>query len=224
MPCWTSVGMFVLIVTNWMLCYSFSATRRRTSRRCRWRTLPSHRRLDPGQFASKGKPTYKTQPNVLHFYFLYIMYLSFKYYINWVGIIVVVLGKPPYTLYPSTVLIIQLLPSHVHLWHCGICNGGPRKGCNRDNCLISVAGNTYWYERERSLNYPERALRILNLMVNLAPPEMLSHPERGVDCGMRCHCCCWKIVELNWGLKDSLLVPLKPSPTVQPQYPGMGQG
>ena len=135
----------------------------------------------------KASQLLKLNPAVLPFYFLYIMYLSFKYYINWVGIIVVVLGKPPYTLYPSTVLIIQLLPSHVHLWHCGICNGGPRKGCNRDNCLISVAGNPYGNEGERSLNYPERELRILNLMVNLAPTELLSHPERGVDRGMRCH-------------------------------------
>ena len=62
-------------------------------------------------------------------------------------------GKPPYTLHFSTVLIIQLLPSHVHLRHRGICNGGPRKGCNRDNCLISVAGNTYENEGERSLSY-----------------------------------------------------------------------
>ena len=36
--------------------------------------------FDLSQFASEGKPTLKTQPNVLHFYILYIMYLPFMYY------------------------------------------------------------------------------------------------------------------------------------------------
>ena len=57
--------------------------------------------FDPGQFASEGKPTFKTQPNVLHFYILYIMYLPFMYYYIRVGIIVVVLGQTPHTLYLS---------------------------------------------------------------------------------------------------------------------------
>ena len=54
--------------------------------------------IDPGQFASEGKPTFKTQPDVLHFYiFKYhvftIMYLLFMYYYIRVGTIVVVLGQ-----------------------------------------------------------------------------------------------------------------------------------
>ena len=68
----------------------------------------------------KASQLSKLNPNVLHFYILYIMYLSFMYYYNWVGIIVVVLREPPYTLYPSAIaLMTHLLPSHVHLWYCG---------------------------------------------------------------------------------------------------------
>ena len=62
---------------------------------------PATEDFDQSQFASKGKPTYKTQPNVLHFYILYIMYLLFMYYYIRVGIIVVVLGQTPHTLYLS---------------------------------------------------------------------------------------------------------------------------
>ena len=49
----------------------------------------------------KASQLSKLNPNVLHFYILYIMYLSFLYYYNWVGIIVVVLGQTPPTLYLS---------------------------------------------------------------------------------------------------------------------------
>ena len=44
---------------------------------------PATEDFDLSQFASEGKPTFKTQPNVLHFYILYIMYLSFMYYYSW---------------------------------------------------------------------------------------------------------------------------------------------
>ena len=55
--------------------------------------------FDSGQFASEGKPTFKTQPDVLHFFYIFnyhvftIMYLIFMYYYIRVGIIVVVLGQ-----------------------------------------------------------------------------------------------------------------------------------
>ena len=62
---------------------------------------PATEDFDQSQFASEGKPTFKTQTNVLHFYILYIMYLPFMYYYIWVGIIVAVLGPTPHTLYLS---------------------------------------------------------------------------------------------------------------------------
>ena len=103
--------------------------------------------------------------------------------------------------------------------------GGPRTGCNRDNRLISIH-----MHRNRSISEalligerkkpddPEWKLRLLNHLVNLAPPECDVTPLKGhVD-----YCC--DTVEYNWGLEDSLLVTPKPSPTVQPQYPHMGRG
>ena len=95
----------------------FPATCRRKLQRCRRRTLPSHRRIWPVPVCQWRQANFKTQTNALHFYILYITYLPFMYYYNWVGIIVVVIGEPPYNLYPSAIaLIIQLLPSHVHLF------------------------------------------------------------------------------------------------------------
>ena len=62
-------------------------------------------------------------------------------------------------------------------------------------------------------------------MVNLVPPLKCCRTLKEVltvTCGVTVVDV--NIVERNGGPKDSLLVPLKPSPTVQPQYPGVGQG
>ena len=42
--------------------------------------------------------------------------------------------------------------SLIHQWYT-VCNGGPRTGCNRNNCLICVVATPIWYEEERSLEY-----------------------------------------------------------------------
>ena len=81
---------------------------------------PATEDFDQSQFASEGKPTFKTQPKCPTFlhslYHVFIIHVLLQ--LGW--IIVVVLGEPPYTLYPSAmVLITQLLPSHVHSWYCG---------------------------------------------------------------------------------------------------------
>ena len=95
--------------------------------------------FDSGQFASKGKPTFKTQPDVLHFYiFTYhvftIMYLPFLYSYIRVGIIVVVLGQRSTYLIPfrgfrvrttsvDMIIAMSLLPFNVYLFvsrHCWI--------------------------------------------------------------------------------------------------------
>ena len=114
-----------------------SATCRRESRRRKWRALPSHRRIWLESVASEGKPTFKTQPNVLHFYiFKYhvftIMYLLFMYYYIRGGIIVVVVGQS--STYPipfrnfrvRTTLVdmciaTSLLPFNVYLFVSRYC-------------------------------------------------------------------------------------------------------
>ena len=97
---------------------------------------PATEDFEPGQFASEVKPTFKTQPDVLHFYtFKYhvftIMYLLFMYYYIRVGIIVVVVGQSSTYLIPfrnfrvrTTLVDVciakSLLPFNVYLSYRGI--------------------------------------------------------------------------------------------------------
>ena len=76
--------------------------------------------------------------------------------------------------------------------------GGPRTGCNRDNRLISIHmhGNCSISEallmgERKKPDDPERKLRLLNYLVNLAPPECDVTPLKG-----RVDCCC-DIAEYN---------------------------
>ena len=92
--------------------------------------------FNSGQLASEGKPTFKTQPDVLTFYIFtyhvfHTMYLQFLYYYIRVGIIVVVLGQRSTYLIPfrnfrvrTTLVIVciakSLLPFNVYLSYRGI--------------------------------------------------------------------------------------------------------
>ena len=101
---------------------------------------PATEDFDLRQLASKGKPTFKTQPNVLHFFYIFkyhvltIMYLLFLYYYIRVGITVVVLGQRSTYLIPfpgfrvrttsvDMIIAMSLLPFNVYLFvsrHCWI--------------------------------------------------------------------------------------------------------
>ena len=87
-----------------VIVFSFSATCRRKFERCRRRTLPSHRRLWPRTVCQWRQANFQNStqcPTFLHFYILKYHVFTIHVLLHWVGIIVVVSGQTPHTLYLS---------------------------------------------------------------------------------------------------------------------------
>ena len=99
MHCWVMIVWMLWCML--VIVYFFPATCRREFRRCRRRTLPSHWRLWPRtvcQWRQANLQNSNQCPTFLHsFYHV----LTIHVLLHWVGIIVVVLGQTPHTLYLS---------------------------------------------------------------------------------------------------------------------------
>ena len=90
-----------MVIAILVITVFFSATCRRESYAAGEEPSPATEDFDQSQFASEGKPTSKTQPHCPTFLHSFYHVFTIMKVLHWVGIIVVVLGQTPHTLYFS---------------------------------------------------------------------------------------------------------------------------